>query len=217
MNRETIDMVNHPPHYGSHPSGIECIDITEICNFTIGNAIKYIWRAWDKGRLVEDLAKARWYLLRTEQNGCAARPPFKAGQLLLKVVTNDPNLTRAELLDLIQIGWTRAAVDLIDRTIEGDQNDDEQNQRPSGTKDMVTAIVAQTKEQATQLARDLGLDTRWTFGARCLRSMEGLRADRVLIHAEASIPDEMMCVIHALVLKSRGGIAIIRGNDGDVQ
>src|SRR5581483_2936486 len=39
------DMVNHPPHYTSHPSGVECIQVTEHMNFCLGNAIKYLWRA----------------------------------------------------------------------------------------------------------------------------------------------------------------------------
>ena len=56
------DNVNHPKHYTSHPSGIECIQVTEHMNFNRGNAIKYIWRAGDKGSLIEDLQKARWYL-----------------------------------------------------------------------------------------------------------------------------------------------------------
>lgn len=63
----TKDMVNHPPHYKSHPSGIECIQITEHMNFCLGNAFKYIWRAADKGRQLEDLKKARWYLDREIQ------------------------------------------------------------------------------------------------------------------------------------------------------
>jgi hypothetical protein len=36
------DQVNHPRHYTSHPSGIECIWITEHMWFCLGNAIKYI-------------------------------------------------------------------------------------------------------------------------------------------------------------------------------
>ena len=35
------DQVNHPKHYTSDPSGIECIDITRHRNFNIGNAIRY--------------------------------------------------------------------------------------------------------------------------------------------------------------------------------
>jgi hypothetical protein len=56
------DNVNHPKHYTSHPSGVECIEITEHFNFCIGNAIKYLWRAGLKGEQVEDLRKARWYV-----------------------------------------------------------------------------------------------------------------------------------------------------------
>ncbi|MFD0384476.1 DUF3310 domain-containing protein [Streptomyces stramineus] len=37
--------VDHPAHYTSHPSGVECIEITQHFNFPIGNAIKYLWRA----------------------------------------------------------------------------------------------------------------------------------------------------------------------------
>ena len=41
----TVDQVNHPMHYISDPSGVECIQITRHRNFNIGNAFKYIWRA----------------------------------------------------------------------------------------------------------------------------------------------------------------------------
>lgn len=56
------DMVNHPPHYTSHQSGVECIQITEHMGFCIGNAVKYLWRADMKGRAIEDLEKARFYI-----------------------------------------------------------------------------------------------------------------------------------------------------------
>lgn len=56
------DAVDHPPHYNAHPTGIECIDVVEHMGFNLGNAIKYIWRADEKGRALEDLQKARWYL-----------------------------------------------------------------------------------------------------------------------------------------------------------
>ena len=58
------DPVNHPPHYTQHPSGVECITVTEHMNFCRGNAMKYIWRAGEKGDAVEDLRKAVWYLTR---------------------------------------------------------------------------------------------------------------------------------------------------------
>ena len=56
------DFVNHPPHYTSHPSGVECITVTEHMNFCLGNSVKYIWRAGEKGDAITDLRKARWYL-----------------------------------------------------------------------------------------------------------------------------------------------------------
>lgn len=58
------DMVNHPPHYTSHPSGVECIEVVEHMGFNIGNAIKYLWRADEKGQTMEDLKKAEWYVKR---------------------------------------------------------------------------------------------------------------------------------------------------------
>jgi hypothetical protein len=60
-----IDNINHPPHYTSHPSGIECIQITEHMDFCLGNAMKYIWRAGLKSdNAVEDLKKAVFYINR---------------------------------------------------------------------------------------------------------------------------------------------------------
>lgn len=61
------DSVNHPKHYTSHPSGVECITVVEHMNFNRGNAMKYIWRAGEKGDELEDLRKARWYLEREIQ------------------------------------------------------------------------------------------------------------------------------------------------------
>lgn len=56
------EAIDHPAHYNTHPAGIECIDVVEHMNFNRGNAVKYIWRAGQKGDELEDLQKARWYL-----------------------------------------------------------------------------------------------------------------------------------------------------------
>lgn len=58
------DSINHPPHYAEHPSGVECITVTEHMNFCRGNAMKYLWRAGEKpgASELDDLKKARWYL-----------------------------------------------------------------------------------------------------------------------------------------------------------
>jgi hypothetical protein len=63
----STDMVRHPPHYTSHPSGVECIQITRHMNFCCGNVIKYLWRlglkdAAIEGKTLQDLEKARQYL-----------------------------------------------------------------------------------------------------------------------------------------------------------
>lgn len=58
------EQVDHPKHYTSHPSGVECIQITEHMGFNLGNAIKYVWRADEKNNAVEDLRKAVWYINR---------------------------------------------------------------------------------------------------------------------------------------------------------
>lgn len=63
MSDTDSDEVLNPAHYTQHPSGIECIQITEHMNFNLGNSMKYIWRAGLKSsNPVQDLRKARWYL-----------------------------------------------------------------------------------------------------------------------------------------------------------
>ncbi|MCF3100943.1 DUF3310 domain-containing protein [Streptomyces roseoverticillatus] len=60
----STDDVNHPGHYTSHPSGIECIDVTQHLDFLLGNVFKYLWRNGLKPDTpsLQDLKKARWYL-----------------------------------------------------------------------------------------------------------------------------------------------------------
>jgi hypothetical protein len=64
-----MDMVNHPPHYSAVPAKcnacghpIECIDVAQHFGFSLGNSLKYIWRAGAKGSHLEDLKKSAWYL-----------------------------------------------------------------------------------------------------------------------------------------------------------
>ena len=58
----SVDDINHPKHYTEHPSGVECIDVTEHFEFNLGNVIKYVWRCDSKRDPLKDLRKARWYL-----------------------------------------------------------------------------------------------------------------------------------------------------------
>lgn len=61
------DMVNSPSHYNQ--AGIECIEAISAAlgpegfkAYCQGNAMKYIWRHQYKGKPVEDLKKAQWYI-----------------------------------------------------------------------------------------------------------------------------------------------------------
>lgn len=62
----TPSMVDSPPHYNQ--SGIECIVAIQAAlgpNFKYylqGNIMKYLWRFDYKGKPLEDLQKAEWYL-----------------------------------------------------------------------------------------------------------------------------------------------------------
>lgn len=65
-----MEQVNHPAHYNQ--SSVECIDAIEAAvegldpkeAFCAGTAIKYLWRFKHKGKPVEDLQKAIWYINR---------------------------------------------------------------------------------------------------------------------------------------------------------
>lgn len=73
-NHALHDPVNHPKHYTDHPSGIECIQITEHMGFCLGNAMKYIWRSDLKNNAIEDLEKAIWYIEREIERRTAFDP-----------------------------------------------------------------------------------------------------------------------------------------------
>lgn len=70
------DNVNHPKHYNSHPSGVECITITEHMGFNLGNAIKYVWRADSKHNAIEDLQKAICYIQREIERRASSGATF---------------------------------------------------------------------------------------------------------------------------------------------
>jgi hypothetical protein len=78
------DPVNHPPHYTSHASGIECIEFTRLMSFDLGNAFKYLWRCNLKGNKLEDLKKALWYLIDATESRVDYNPA-KHGQALTEL------------------------------------------------------------------------------------------------------------------------------------
>lgn len=63
------DNVNSPAHY--RQGGIECIEAIKASmseegfrDYLKGNVMKYIWRYKHKGKAIEDIEKALWYLNR---------------------------------------------------------------------------------------------------------------------------------------------------------
>jgi len=66
---EEEDVVNNPDHYNT--GSIECIEGIQasmsaeaFAGYLKGNCMKYLWRYDYKGKPVEDLQKAGWYLNR---------------------------------------------------------------------------------------------------------------------------------------------------------
>jgi hypothetical protein len=68
MSYTESDNVNSPAHYKA--GGIETIDFIEAkgLGYNLGNVIKYVSRADHKGKKLEDLKKAQWYLNREITN-----------------------------------------------------------------------------------------------------------------------------------------------------
>lgn len=64
-----MNNINHPAHYTDDTKPCECIEVAQYHSFCVGNAIKYVWRHRLKGRPLEDLQKAEWYLQRAIDNG----------------------------------------------------------------------------------------------------------------------------------------------------
>lgn len=89
------DPVNSPNHYTrSHP-GMECIELTADTSFCLGNAIKYLWRYHSKGRPVEDLEKARWYLCHVIDHD-EKIAWTRQQHAILDTLANDPAIPDAE-------------------------------------------------------------------------------------------------------------------------
>ena len=71
-DNEVKDVVNNPDHYNT--GNIECIEAIEESMSSVafkgylkGNCMKYLWRYDYKGKQVEDLQKAGWYLQKLTQ------------------------------------------------------------------------------------------------------------------------------------------------------
>lgn len=84
-----MNVVDHPPHYNR--GKIEVIEFIEDqgLGFSLGNAVKYICRAGHKDptKHIQDLEKARWYILREIEVARAAadgREPLRPNEMTKK-------------------------------------------------------------------------------------------------------------------------------------
>jgi hypothetical protein len=90
--REVREAVNHPSHYGGD-TPFEHVKVAGemgwVANAFIYNATKYLWRLGKKGKRLEDLRKAIWYLQREEQRLAFIEALEKSPLLNSNVISND--------------------------------------------------------------------------------------------------------------------------------
>ena len=67
LAKEKVDLVNHPPHYKKNK--VQAIKVIEaglgdqgFQDYLLGQVFKYLLRFKHKGKPIEDLEKAEWYL-----------------------------------------------------------------------------------------------------------------------------------------------------------
>ena len=108
------DMINHPPHYTSHPAGIECIDVIEWFPANIACAMKYLWRAGLKGDASEDLQKAVWYVSREIQRLEKTKMGEKQEVEVTEVYEDEDGATVAHTTTTIDSDTTEIEIDLTD-------------------------------------------------------------------------------------------------------
>lgn len=94
----TSDPIN-PSHYTTHPSGVQCIEISQHLSGCLAQAFQYVWRCGQKDDPAQELNKALWFI---ERELTIAKPQiirelfFK--EALVKVTRSDTNLLRAVVL-----------------------------------------------------------------------------------------------------------------------
>jgi hypothetical protein len=89
------DMIFNPPHYECEnlTITIEPLQLCEQCGFLLGNALKYLFRYQHKGKPLEDLKKAEFYLRRFLSNKAADSVDlsyFDEGSLIFNAFRQKP-------------------------------------------------------------------------------------------------------------------------------
>lgn len=87
--------VNHPLHYNK--DGIECFDVISaffgkeaLEDFCLGNALKYLMRCQHKGKYIEDLKKAKFYIEKIL--ALRGEPQADLNQILNEIKNNDNDI-----------------------------------------------------------------------------------------------------------------------------
>jgi hypothetical protein len=57
-----LDDAINPSHYKSHPSGVQCIDISKHLSGCLAQAFQYVWQCGQKDNPIQDLDKAIWFI-----------------------------------------------------------------------------------------------------------------------------------------------------------
>jgi hypothetical protein len=98
--------VDHPKHYTMFRH--EVIELTSRLNFCDGNFVKYICRAPFKGREIEDLEKARWYLNWIQAHSDPVynrKPPKGLKTLFADFETDLRRIGRDNLAEILRRFW----------------------------------------------------------------------------------------------------------------
>lgn len=162
----TEDLISHPPHYTSHPSGIETIQITKHESFLRGNVLEYVLRAPYKGTELQDLEKARQYLdweidgVRAKQGPASAESLPTVGDLAADVrektsTADDVAAWAKEVLGIELLPWQRR---FMDAYFAGEPVILRGGQR--GGKATVRKVIAEYEAQvkAAEVLRDEAVD-----------------------------------------------------------
>lgn len=95
--------VDHPTHYNTHPSGLECIQVIREMSVSPGLTVKHLWRVGQKDETRQDLEKALWYAEDWRRQAVQlAHVTSKGKGLLERVIIAEPSPVMRELYTSIK-------------------------------------------------------------------------------------------------------------------
>jgi hypothetical protein len=128
-NRIDEKGVNHPAHYNTDISGVECIDIVRYLDFNTGNAFKYLFRAGRKmvtedtiSSEIKDLSKAIWYLNDQATSVGILNTPRRDARHIYEdkmrkvIMSREGNIQEAMIL--VSLGFFESAISHIELEIK---------------------------------------------------------------------------------------------------